>query len=132
MYFSEFIVRVKRKDNKDFEPSSLRGYWRLQFSSFNRHLNECKYPVSVIEDVAFERPRKCLEATNKQPPNEEKGKRNNVAEALVKLMTILSEKTPGIFKRRSIDKHTLALQFTAFWSTGYVESIGKSGSGEES
>ena len=40
---------MKRKDGKDFEPSSLRG----MFSSFNRHLKECKYPVSVIEDVAL-------------------------------------------------------------------------------
>ena len=54
----EFILSVKRKDGKDFEPSSLRGL----FSRFNRHLKECKYPVSVIEDVAFERARKCLQA----------------------------------------------------------------------
>ena len=61
-YLCEFILSVKRKDGKDFEPSSLRG----MFSSFNRHLKECKYPVSVIEDVAFERARKCLKAKNKQ------------------------------------------------------------------
>ena len=50
-YRFEFILSVKRKDGKDFEPSSVRG----MFLSFNRHLKECKYPVSVIEDVAFER-----------------------------------------------------------------------------
>ena len=61
-YLCEFILSVKRKDGKDFEPSSLRG----MFSSFNRHLKECKYPVSVIEDVAFERARKCLEAKKSQ------------------------------------------------------------------
>ena len=61
-YLCEFILIVKRKDGKDFEPSSLRDL----FSSFNRHLKECKYPVSVIKDVAFERARKCLEAKNKQ------------------------------------------------------------------
>ena len=55
-YLCEFILRVKRKDGKDFEPSSLRGL----FSSFNRHLKKCKYPVSVIEDVAFERARRPL------------------------------------------------------------------------
>ena len=57
-YLCEFILSVKQKDGKDFEPSSLRG----MFSSFNPHLKECKYPVSVIEDVAFERARKSLEA----------------------------------------------------------------------
>ena len=68
-YLFEFILSVKRKDGKDFESSSLRGL----FTSFNRHLKECKYPVSVIEDVAFERKRKCLEAKNKQLIKEGKG-----------------------------------------------------------
>ena len=77
-YLCEFILSMKRKDGKDFEPSSLRG----MFSSFNRHLKECKYPVSVIEDVVFERARKCLEAKNKQLKKEGKGNRPNAAEAL--------------------------------------------------
>ena len=68
-YLCEFILSVKRKDGKDFESSSLRGL----FTSFNLHLKECKYPVSVIEDVAFERKRKCLEAKNKQLIKEGKG-----------------------------------------------------------
>ena len=69
---------MKLKDGKYLEPSSLRGL----FSSFNRHLKECKYPVSVIEDVAFERARKCLEAKNKQLKTEGKGNRPNAAEAI--------------------------------------------------
>ena len=77
-YLCEFILSVKRKDGKDFESSSLRGL----FTSFNRHLKECKYPVSVIEDVAFERKRKCLEAKNKQLIKEGKGNWPNAAEAL--------------------------------------------------
>ena len=68
---------MKRKDGQDFEPSSLSG----MSSSFNRHL-KCKYPVSVIKDVAFERARKRLEAKNKQLKNEGKGNRPNAAEAL--------------------------------------------------
>ena len=106
---------MKRKDGKDFEPSSLREL----FSSFNQRLKECKYPVSVIEDVAFERARKCLEAKNKQLKKEDKGNRPNAAEALSddKINILYEKKPPGNFKRRSIDKHTLALQFTAFWST---------------
>ena len=60
------------------------------FSSFNGHLKECKYPVSVIEDVAFKRARKYLKlkqkkrlkAKNKQPKKEGKGNRPNTAEAL--------------------------------------------------
>ena len=45
-------------------------------------MKECKYPASVIEDVAFERTRKCLEAKNKQLKKEGKGNRRNAAEAL--------------------------------------------------
>ena len=48
-YINEFIVAVRRKDGEDFEPSSLRGL----SCSFNRHLNACKYPCSVIEDSQF-------------------------------------------------------------------------------
>ena len=35
-YLCKFILSVKRKDGKDFEPFSLRGL----FSSFNQHLKE--------------------------------------------------------------------------------------------
>ena len=74
--------------------------------------------VNIPSDVAFERARKCLEAKNKQLKKEGKGNRPNAAEALRDDINILYEKKPpGNFKRRSIDKHTLALQFTAFWST---------------
>ena len=40
-YPCEFILSVKLKDSKDFEPSNVRG----TFASFNRHLKECKYAV---------------------------------------------------------------------------------------
>ncbi|CAH3142503.1 unnamed protein product, partial [Porites evermanni] len=77
VYLCEFILRVMRKDGKDFETSSLKGL----YSSFNQHLKECKYPVSVIEDVAVERARKCIEAKNKQLKKEGKGNRPDAAEA---------------------------------------------------
>ena len=48
----------------------------------NQYLKQCKYPVSHIEDVAFERARKYLEAKNKQLKKEGKGNRANAAEAL--------------------------------------------------
>ena len=61
-YVSESILSVKRKDGQDYEPSSLRGL----FSSFNRYLKERKYSASIIEDIAFDQARKCLEARSKQ------------------------------------------------------------------
>ena len=51
--------------------------------------------VSVIEDAAFERARKCLEAKNKQLKKEGKGNRPNAAEALSDIViNILYEKNP--------------------------------------
>ena len=57
-YLCQFTLSVKRRDGKDFATSILRGL----LSSFNRDFKECKYPVSIIEDFAFEHTRKCLEA----------------------------------------------------------------------
>ena len=121
-YLYEFILSVKLKDGKYLEPSSLRGL----FSSFNRHLKECKYPVSVIEDVAFERARKCLESKNKQLKTEGKGNRPNAAEALSDdEINILHETT---FWELQTEKH----QYTHFGFSIHcilvyedVESIGK-------
>ena len=75
---ASLYLGAKRKDDKDFEPSSLIGL----FSSFDRHLKKCKYPVSVVEDVTLERERKCIEAKNEQLTKEGKGNRSNTAETL--------------------------------------------------
>ena len=63
------------------------------------------YPVSVIEDVAFERARKCLEAKNRQLKKEDKGNRPSAAEALSddEINIPYEKKSPGNFKRRGID-----------------------------
>ena len=42
-YLCEYILSVKRNDGKDFEPLSLRG----MLSSFNRHLEECKFQALI-------------------------------------------------------------------------------------
>ena len=70
-YLCQFILNVKLKDGIDYEPSSLRDL----LSSFVQHLKECKYPVNMIEDVAFQRTRNCREAKDKQLKKESKGKR---------------------------------------------------------
>jgi len=56
------MVAVRRKDGKDFEPSSFRGL----ICSFNRHLKACKYPCSGIEDSQFEQAGQALEARGKE------------------------------------------------------------------
>ena len=74
--------------------------------------------VSDIEDITFERVRKCLQAKNKRLKKEGTGNRPNAVEALSddEINILCEKKSPGNFERRSIGKHTSTLQFTAFWS----------------
>ena len=58
----EFILRVKRTDGEDYEPSNPRGC----SSSVNRFLKEGKYAISIIDDKEFDKARKCLQAVRKQ------------------------------------------------------------------
>ena len=48
---SEFILSVRTKEGQEYEPSSLRG----MVASFERHLKRKSYPVSIINDLAFEK-----------------------------------------------------------------------------
>ncbi|XP_028417951.1 zinc finger MYM-type protein 2-like [Dendronephthya gigantea] len=77
-YLSEFILSVKKKDGEEYEPSSLRGF----LSSFHRYLKEHKYTANIVEDLAFEKTRKCLQARSKQLKKKGKGNKPNAAEAL--------------------------------------------------
>ena len=53
---SEFILSVRTKEGQDYEPSFLQG----MVASFERHLQRKSYPVSIINDLAFDRLRKTL------------------------------------------------------------------------
>ena len=59
---SEFILNVRTKDGQEYEPSSLRG----MVASFERHLKRKSYPISIINDLAFEKLRKTLQSKQKQ------------------------------------------------------------------
>lgn len=67
----------KEKNGQEYELSSLRGF----ISSFHRHLKERKYSVNIIEDISFERARKCFEARSKQFKTEGKGNKPFAAHA---------------------------------------------------
>ena len=67
-YLSQFLISVGRKD----------GF----LSSFHRHLKAHGYPVNIIEDIAFQTTRKCLEATCKKLKKEGKGNKPFAAQAL--------------------------------------------------
>ena len=55
-YICEFIISVRTKDGKDYEPSSLRSL----SASFERHLKKSNYSVSIMNDLIFEKTRKVL------------------------------------------------------------------------
>ena len=59
---SEFNLSVRTKEGQDYEPSTLRG----MVASFERHLKRKSYPVSIINDLAFDRLRKTLQLKQKQ------------------------------------------------------------------
>ena len=42
----EFIVAVRKRDGKDFAPTSLRGL----ICSFNRHVKACECRCNIVED----------------------------------------------------------------------------------
>ena len=77
-YLAEFIRSVKRKDGKDFEPSSLRSF----ISSFERHLKRENYPSSIITDRCFETTRKCLLSKQKELKSEGRGNKDHAAATL--------------------------------------------------
>ena len=66
---SEFILSVRTKEGQEYEPSSLGGMVAI----FERHLRRKSFPVSIINDLAFEKLRKTLQS--KQNPAQETGKR---------------------------------------------------------
>ena len=69
-FLSEFILSVRTKEGQDYEPSSVRG----MVASFERHLKRKSYPVSIINDLAFEWLRKTFHSKQKQLKKQ--GKRN--------------------------------------------------------
>ncbi|CAB4012922.1 zinc finger MYM-type 2-like [Paramuricea clavata] len=77
-YMSDFIISVRTKNGKEYEPSSLRSL----LASFERHLKRKNYPASIINDLAFEKTRKTLESKQKQLKKQGKGNKPNASVAL--------------------------------------------------
>ena len=71
-YITEFIVAVRGKDGKDFEPSSLRGL----ICSLNRHLKVASVVV-IFVNTEFEQGRQALEARSKEKRRQKKQSKRN-------------------------------------------------------
>ena len=70
-YICEFIISVRTKDGKDYEPSSLRSL----LASFERHLKKNSYSASIMNDLVFAKTRKVL--LSKQKELQKKGNWGN-------------------------------------------------------
>ena len=69
-YMCEFIISVRTKDGKDYEPSSLR--------SFERHLKKKSYySASIMNNLVFEKTRKVLLSKQKELTKKGKGNKPN-------------------------------------------------------
>ena len=60
-YICEFIISVRTKDGKDYEPSSVRSL----LASFEPHLKKNSYSASIMNDLVFEKTRKVLVQTER-------------------------------------------------------------------
>ena len=77
-YICEFIISVRTKDGKDYEPSSLRSL----LASFERHLKKNSYSASIMNDLVFEKTRKVLMSKQKELKKKGKGNKPNASIAL--------------------------------------------------
>ena len=75
LYLSEFIMKVRTKQNKDYEPNSLRG----MIASFERHLIKKNNGLSIMKDLRFEQTRKALVSTQKDLKRRGKGIKANAS-----------------------------------------------------
>ena len=83
-YICEFIISVRTKDGKDYEPSSLRSL----LASFERHLKKNSYSASIMNDLVFEKTRKVLLSKQKELKKKGKGNRPNASIAMTAMIWI--------------------------------------------
>ena len=78
LYLSEFITKVRTKQNKEYELNSLRG----MVASFERHLKKKNYGLSIMKDLQFEQTRKALVSKQKDLKRQGKGNKPNASSSL--------------------------------------------------
>lgn len=61
-YLCQFLLSVAKKDGKEYEPTTLRGF----VSSLERYLKEKESKINIIKDIEFEKSRQVLKSKQKQ------------------------------------------------------------------
>ena len=77
-FICEFVISVRTKDDKEYEPSSLRSL----LASIERYLKKNNYCVSVINDQPFEKTRRVLASKQKELKKQGEGNKPNASVAL--------------------------------------------------
>ena len=80
LYMSEFIIKVRTKQKKDYEPNSLRG----MIASIERRLKKKNYALSIMKDLQFEQTRKASVSKQKRFKATGKGNKPNASSSLSK------------------------------------------------
>ena len=93
-----FIVKVKKKDGGEYEPTTLRSF----ISSFDRYLRRKGYPTTIIDGQEFRKTRETLVAKQKELKKAGKGNKTKAARALTdEEVDILYGNELWVFRLRS-------------------------------
>ena len=92
---SNFYFTVKKKDNTEYEPDTLSSMSR----SIQRHLDDKKARVSILQDEEFKVSREVLKSKRRELRKQGKGNNPNATEALTNedIERIFDENQFGIY-----------------------------------
>lgn len=78
LYLCEFFVKLKKKDGKEYEPSSVENIK----ASIERHLKEKYYPHVITSDIQFQRTRDIIKAKKMSLKKQGLGRKANASARL--------------------------------------------------
>jgi len=107
-YICKFIISVRTKDGKDYEPSSLQSL----LASFERHLKKNSYSASIMNDLIFERTRKVLLSKQKELKKKGKGSRPNA------LIALTSDELNTLYKKGLLGTRNPEALLNTLWLNG--------------
>ena len=103
---SEFIVCVRKANNEEYEPSSLRG----MISSFDRHLRKRGYGPSIIGgNNEFSKTRDALKAKQRDLKSQGKGSKPH------KASPINDEEVETLYSMRLLGNYTPNSMLNTLW-----------------
>ena len=109
-FISEFIITVRRKDNEEYEPDSLRA----MIASFERYLRKKNYGFSIVNDKEFEKTRAALKSKQKDLKKKGKGGKPNAS------VPLTEEQVQLLYDRQLLGKSTPDSLLNTIWFNNTV------------